>query len=176
MQIPVGIVALIVGALLLLFGYRIKKIAMTIIWFILGYYLVSLFVDKLVSAEIWQVILCCVGGLVLAMFSMTIEKLAIFITVTASFSLAIIDAFGASDPAWILPVIAIAVGVVAGVLATWFIKPMIIVATAVSGARLVASNGLAMIGHGAPQYFILVFCVLAIFGAVFQWRSCKHIE
>jgi hypothetical protein len=110
------------------------------------------------------------------MFSMTIEKRAIFITVTASFSLAIIEAFGSSDPAWILPVIAIAVGVVAGVLAVWFIKPMVIIATAIAGARLVAANGLILIGHGATQYYVLVFLALAIFSAVFQWRSCKKIE
>lgn len=175
MTIPVEIISILIGVFLLLFGYRLKKVAMTIIWFIVGYYLVSLFVDKLVSAEVWQIVLCCVGGLVLSMFSMTIEKLAIFITVTAAFSLAIIEAFGPATD-WVLPVVAVAIGVVAGVLATWFIKPMIIIATAIEGSRLISSNGLALIGHDAVKYYLLVFIALAIFGVVFQWRSCKNIE
>ena len=175
MHIPVGIISIIIGALLLFFGYRIKKIALTIIWFILGYYIVSLFVDKIVADEIWQTILCCVGGLVISMFSMTIEKLAIFIAVAASFTLAVIQAFGPITN-WILPAIAVAIGVVAGVIATWFIKPMFIVASAIAGARLVDANGLALIGGEATNYYLLVFIVLAVFGALFQWRNCKHIE
>ena len=175
MHIPVGIVSILIGVFLLLFGYRLKKVAMTIIWFILGYYIVGLFVNKIVADEIWQIILCCAGGLVVSMFSMTIEKLAIFITVASSFAIFVMDAFGPAEN-WILPAIAIAVGVVAGVIATWFIKPLFIVATAVAGARLIASNGLPLLGSEASKYYLLVFAVLAIFGAVFQWRNCKNIE
>ena len=74
MEIPTGIIGLVIGLFLLFFGYRLKKIAITIIWFLIGFWLVSLFVDKIVADEMWQLILCGIGGLVLGMFGMTIEN------------------------------------------------------------------------------------------------------
>ena len=128
-SIPIELVALGIGVFLCLFGYRLKKIAMTVIWFVIGFFLVSLFVDKIIDDQIWQLILCGVGGLVLSMFGLTIEKFAIFVTVGATFALTILQSFGPPTD-WVLPAISIAIGVTAGAFATWLMKPMLILATA----------------------------------------------
>jgi len=174
-SIPLEIIALIIGCFLLLFGYRIKKVALTIIWFLVGYWLVSLFIDQIIADQLWQFILCCVGGLVLGMFGLTIEKFAIFITVGVTFAMSVMQNFGpAAD--WTLPAIAIAIGVVAGVIGVWLIKPMLILATAIEGARLVAVYGLALLKLPQPEwYWVLLFSVAA-FGVIFQWRNCRNLE
>lgn len=173
--IPTEVIALIIGAFLLLFGYRVKKIAITIIWFIVGYWLVSLFVDKIVADQMWQLILCCVGGLVLGMFGMTIEKFAVFVTVGVAFGMSVIQNFGPVTD-WTLPAIAVAVGVVAGVLGVWLIKPMIILSTAIEGSRLVLINGLALLGVAQPEWYLIAFLAVAAVGIIFQWNTCRRIE
>ena len=173
--IPTEIIALIIGAFLLFFGYRVKRIAITIIWFIVGYWLVSLFVEKIVADQMWQFILCVVGGLVLGMFGMTIEKFAIFATVGVTFCMSVIENFGPATD-WTLWAIAVAVGVVAGVIAVWLIKRMVILATAIEGSRLVIVNALTLLNWAQPSYYIVIFLALAAVGALFQWNNCRHIE
>ena len=173
--IPTEIIALIIGAFLLLFGYRLKKIAITLIWFLVGFWIVSLFVDKIVADQMWQLILCCVGGLILGMFGMTIEKFAVFVTVGVTFCMSVIENFGPATD-WTLWAIAVAVGVVAGVIAVWLIKPMVILATVVEGSRLIIINALALLGWAQPPYYIVIFLALAAVGAIFQWNNCRHIE
>ena len=173
--IPTEIIALIIGAFLLLFGYRLKKIAITLIWFLVGFWVVSLFVDKIVADQMWQLILCCVGGLILGMFGMTIEKFAVFVTVGVTFCMSVIENFGPATD-WTLWAIAVAVGVVAGVIAVWLIKPMVILATVVEGSRLIIVNALALLGWAQPSYYIVIFLALAAVGAIFQWNNCRHIE
>ena len=175
MEIPTEIIALIVGFFLLLFGYRVKKIAITIIWFIIGYWLVSLFVDQIIADQMWQFILCCVGGLVLGMLGMTIERFAIFVTVGATFAMFVIQNFGPVTD-WVLPVIAVAVGVVAGTIAVWLVKPMIILATAIEGARLVTVSGLALLNFPQPEWYMVLLLAVAAFGIVFQWNNCRKIQ
>ena len=174
-SIPTEVAALIIGAFLLLFGYRVKKIAITIIWFIVGYWLVSLFVDKIIADQMWQFILQCVGGLLLGMFGMTIEKFAIFVTVGVTFGMSAIQNFGPVTD-WTLPAIAVAIGVVTGTIGVWLIKPMVILATSVEGARLVIVSALALLGWAQPEYYIVIFLALAAVGAIFQWNNCRRIE
>ena len=173
-NIPTEVVAFLIGIFLLFFGYRLKKIAITIIWFIVGFWLVSLFIDKVTPDPTWQLILCGVGGLVLGMFGMTIERFAIFVTVGVTFAMSVIQNFGPVVD-WTLPAIAVAVGVVTGALGVWLVKPMIIVATAIEGARLAIINGLALLSVPTPEwYFVLFLCVSAV-GIIFQWNSCRKI-
>ena len=175
MQIPAEIIALIVGLILLFFGYRLKKIAITIIWFIIGYWLVSQFADKIIADRMWQFILCCAGGLILGMFGMTIEKLAVFVSVGFAFFLSAMNAFGPATNL-VLPAICAAIGVVAGVIAVWCIKPMVIIATSIQGAQLVLANALLLLGIVQPQWYLIAYVALIIVGGLFQWNNCRNIE
>ena len=175
MEIPTAIIALIVGFFLLFFGYRVKKIAITIIWFIIGFWLVSLFIDKITADQTWQLILECVGGLVLGIFGMTIEKFAVFVTIGVAFGWSMIENFGPITD-WTLPAIAVAVGTVAGVIGVWLIKPMIILATSVQGATLIATNALILLNTSKPEWYPVLFIALAAIGAIFQWNNCRKIE
>ena len=175
MEIPTAIITLIIGFFLLFFGYRVKKIAITIIWFVIGFWLVSLFVNKITDNQIWQLILECVGGLVLGMFGMTIEKFAVFITVGAAFGWSIIENFGPVTD-WTLPAIVVAVGVVAGVIGVWLIKPMIIFATSIQGATLIAASVLVLLNIDKPEWYSVLTIAVAAIGAIFQWNSCRNIE
>lgn len=174
--IPTGIVAIIIGLFLLFFGYRVKKIAITVIWFVVGYWLVSQFANQIVQDQFWQFLLCCTGGLVLGIFGMTIEKFAVFLTVGVTFGMSVMQNFGPATD-WTLPAIAVAVGVVAGVIAVWLIKPMIIIATSVEGSYLVLNYALSMLNVSPESSLRLIaFLAIAAVGIVFQWNNCRNIE
>ena len=72
------------GLAVLLFGYRIKKIAFFIIWFILGYNLMMFLmpvingaVPQIADSQLYQVLLPIGGGLLLALLGFSIEKVGI---------------------------------------------------------------------------------------------------
>ena len=175
MEIPTGIIGLVIGLFLLFFGYRLKKIAITIIWFLIGFWLVSLFVDKIVADQMWQLILCGVGGLVLGMFGMTLEKIAVFASVAFAFFMSSMNTFGPATD-WTLPAICVTIGVVAGVIAVWFIKPMVIIATSVQGAQLVLTNAFLLLNIAQPEWYLALYIITILVGGFFQWNNCKNIE
>lgn len=109
------------------------------------------------------------------MFGMTIEKFAVFVTVGVAFGWSMIENFGPITD-WTLPAIAVAVGVVAGVVGVWLIKPMIILATSVQGATLIATNALILLNTSKPEWYPVLFIALAVVGAIFQWNNCRKIE
>lgn len=175
--IPTEIITIIIGLFLLFFGYRLKKIAITIIWFIVGFWLVQQFIGYIhIESQLWQFIICCLGGLVLGVFGMTIEKFAVFVTVGVTFGMSVMQTFGpAAD--WTLPAIAVAVGVVAGVIAAGLIKPMVIIATSIEGSYLALTYTLSLLNVAKPEglYPVALLAIAAV-GIVFQWNSCRNIE
>lgn len=172
-----AIISIAIGIFLLLFGYRLKRIAITVLWFIIGYWLAKQFVGYIVSEQIWQIILCCISGLLLGMVGIAIERFAVFVTVGITFGMAFLQNFGGSTPDWATIAIAVAIGVVAGVIAVWLMKPMIIFATSFEGSSLVVQQGIILLNVAptAELKLILLFAIAA-FGIVFQWNSCRNLE
>ena len=70
------------GLALMFFGYRIKKVAFFIIWFILEYNLMVFLmptlnnmVPDMATNNLYQILLPIAGGLLLALLGFSIEKL-----------------------------------------------------------------------------------------------------
>ena len=169
-----ALIAIAIGIFLCLFGYRIKKVAFIVIWFVIGYYLANLAVPYVTNDPLWQQILPIGAGLLLGMLGFSIEKFCIFAVATFSVATTIIESFQLNE---ILPIaLAIGAGVVVGCIAVAFIKPVGIVTTALSGAKLIAKYTVAGLSLNHEPYFIIILAACAIIGVIFQFRSCKHIE
>jgi hypothetical protein len=173
------IVAIIIGLILAFAGYRIKRIAMAIIWFVIGYTLVKTYLPNLIEDPFWQTILQIAAGAILSMIGLSIEKLAVSLTAGAVVTMFIIKNFGPVEN-WTLPAIAIACGVVAGVIAVWMMKPAVILFTAIHGANLIAINIMTFLPDDVianiPYLQIVIFAVIATAGTIFQWNNTKNIE
>ena len=72
------------GLLLMFLGYKIKKIAFFIVWFLLGYiatgYLMPIIngaVAEIANNELWQSLLPIAGGLLLGLMGFMIEKVCL---------------------------------------------------------------------------------------------------
>ncbi len=167
-------IAIIAGVFLCLFGYRIKKIAFVLIWFAIGYYLVSQFASQITSDPTWQQILPIASGLVLGILGFSIEKLCIFAVTAFSISTTIIDALRLSEPLHIAA--AIAVGIVCGCIAVAIIKPAGIISTSISGAKFITKYLIATTSIPHEPYFLIILAVCAGVGILFQFKTCRHID
>lgn len=171
----------IVGLLLLFAGFKIKKIAFFILWFLLGFNLVVIFLPLLsnvmpdiVNDPFWQNVFPLVGGLLLAMFGFTIEKVCIGVAVFALTMLITVQYFGTDVQTIIIGAV---IGTVLAGGAVMLVKPAIILATALVGSYtmttliLFFATGL----DPAVYYFPLLFGGAAL-GSVVQFITTKGEE
>lgn len=175
------LILIAIGLAVLFFGYRIKKVAFFIIWFLLGYNLMTLLmptlnnlVPDIAGNNIYQFLLPIAGGVLLAMLGFTIEKLCVggicfvlTMVITAQY-------FGTEMST-------LAIGAVVGILlaglAVALMKPAIIVATALAGAYALTLTIFAFFNQISFEtyYWPILIGIMAI-GALFQYATTKHVS
>lgn len=169
------------GLAVLLFGYRIKKIAFFIIWFILGYNLMAFLmptinnlVPQVADSSLYQTLLPIAGGLLLALLGFSIEKLCVGGICFALVMVITVRYFGTD-----IQVLAIGgiIGIIAAGAAIMLMKPAIIVATAAAGAYAltVATLNLATNLDFGAYYWPMVLGITAL-GSIFQFATTKRIS
>ncbi|MBQ3296122.1 hypothetical protein IJG95_00125 [Candidatus Saccharibacteria bacterium] len=168
-----------VGLLLMFLGYKIKKIAFFIVWFLLGYiatgYLMPIIngaVAEIANNELWQSLLPIAGGLLLGLMGFMIEKVCLggicfglVIMMTAQY-------FGTEIQTMAIGAI---IGTLAGGLAVMMMKPATIIATAVAGGYALTLSILAL----APELdkeslFWPMIAGFSVLGAGAQFLICRH--
>ena len=165
----------------LFFGYRIKKIAFFIIWFLIGingmHYLMPIIsenVSVVAESELYQALLPIAGGLLLGLLGFSIEKVCVSLSAFALVMLITVQYFGTEVPTLIIGGV---IGVAAGSLAAILIKPAIIVASSLAGGY-----GLTLVIFSFfPQidfdvFYWPVLAGISAIGALFQFSSTKKIK
>ena len=181
---PEVIVLLVASLLILFLGFKIKKIGFFILFFILGYNLVSNFLPMIYEGfpilkeqQIWQYLLPTAGGLLLGLLSFSIEKFCVSMLVfffTLTFT---IDNFGTATQTI---VIGAAIGAVLGGLSSLIIKPAIIIATAIGGSYGVTISIIYFIrmingdSIDVNLFFYPMLGGIAAIGAIVQFLTTKH--
>lgn len=171
------IISILIGAALCFFGYRLKKVAFAVIWFMVGYFAVKTYFPHIIEDQFWQTVLQIGVGALLSLIGLTIEKLAVAGTAAVVVASFVLSHFGPATD-WVLPAIAITAGVVAGAVAVSLMKPAVIIFTAIFGADLLASVVISFIPDAGsmPYLSLIIFAVLAVVGISFQFNNTKHIE
>ncbi len=169
-----------IGIAVLFFGYRIKKIAFFIIWFLLGFNLMRLLmptinqaVPQIANDALYQNLLPIGGGIILAMMGFSIEKLCVAGIVFILVILITIQYFG-SD----LPTIAIGavIGAIVAAFAVAMIKPAIIIATSLAGSYALTLTIFAFFTTLNFELLYWPFLIaIAAIGAVFQFSNTKKL-
>ncbi|MBQ3352885.1 hypothetical protein IJG89_00860 [Candidatus Saccharibacteria bacterium] len=169
------------GLAVMLFGYRIKKLAFFIIWFLIGYNLMMILmplingaVPAIATSELYQILLPIAGGLLLALLGFSIEKVCIAGICFFLVMLITIQYFGTNIPTLAIGAI---IGVVAGAAATAMLKPAIIIATSLAGgyALTVALLNIFPVLNEGLLYFPLIGA-FTLLGAIFQFATTKHVS
>lgn len=169
------------GLAVLLFGYRIKKVAFFIIWFILGFNLLQILmptlnnlVPQIADNALWQNLLPIGGGLLLALLGFSIEKICLAGICFALVMLGAVQYFGTE-----IQTIAIGgiVGVIAASAAVMLMKPAIIIATSIAGAYALT---LAILGIFSQldfnTFYWPLLIGLGVIGSLFQFATTKRVS
>lgn len=173
------VIMLIAGVAVLLFGYRIKKVAFFIIWFIIGLTLMNYLmpwlettVPDVLSNELWHNLIPIAGGLLMALLGFTIEKICLGGIVFALTMLITTQYFGTEMNTLAIGAV---VGVIAAGAAVMLMKPAIILATAFAGAYVTTLGIFYWIsGIDAGTYYFPILIGTAAIGSLFQFFTTKH--
>ena len=169
-----------VGLAVLLFGYRLKKVAFFVAWFILGYlgmsYLmpeINKFAPEIATNDLYQNLLPIAGGLLLALMGFSIEKLCVGGICFALVMLLAVQYFGTDMQTL---AIAAVVGVIVAGAAVMLMKPATIIATSAVGAYAITLALMKLIPdiNFDTYYWPMILGITAI-GAVFQFLTTKRV-
>lgn len=173
------VIMIAVGIAVLLFGYKIKKVAFFIIWFIIGlnltHYLtpwLEATVPDVMANELWRNLIPIAGGLLMALLGFSIEKVCLGGIVFALTMVITAQYFGTEMNTLIIGAV---VGVVLAGAAVMLMKPAIIIATAIAGAYVVTLGILYWVTgiDREAMYFPILIGVAAV-GSLFQFVTTKR--
>lgn len=175
---------LIIGAIgiaLILFGYRIKKVAFFLIWFILGFYLTNLalpnitqFIPDNFDVTMVQSLLPIGGGLLLALLGFSIEKLCVSGICFALVMLITVQYFGTEIQTMVIGGI---VAVLVAGFAVMAMKPATIIATAAAGAYTVTVALLVLVPTiDKTTWYLPCIAGLTVLGSIIQFVTTKRLK
>lgn len=170
-----------VGLAVLLFGYRLKKIAFFIIWFLLGFIGVTYLMPEIVkispeiaNSDLYQTLIPIGGGLLLALLGFSIEKLCVGGICFVLVMLVSTQYFGAEMQTLAMSAV---VGVVAAGAAVMLMKPATIIATAAAGAYAITLALLALIPNlNFGEFYWPLIIGIAAAGSIFQFLTTKRVS
>ena len=162
-------------------GYRIKKTGFFLVWFLIGFRLVtwlmpwlSQMVPAISGSEFWGILLPLAGGLLLGLLGFSIEKICLGGICFALVMMITAQSFG-TEPQTL--VIGAVVGVIAAGAGVMLIKPATIIATALAGAYIFTLSTLEMFtGISAQTFYYPILLGATAVGAVTQFLTTKHID
>ena len=178
---PELVIMLLLGVLILILGYRIKKVAFFIAWFILGYLGENYFMPEIVkvlpevaTTQLYQALIPIGGGLLAALLGFSVEKVCVSGICFALVMFIAIQYFGSE-----VQTLAIA-GVVAVLIAgaaTMLMKPATIIATSGVGAYAITIALVFLISSfdRNTYYWPMIFGLTAV-GSVFQFLTTKQMS
>ena len=167
------------GLALMLIGYKIKKIAFLILWFLLGYiasgYLLPIInsaLPEVAESNVWQGLIPILGGLLLGLMGFMIEKICLGGAVFGLTLLMTAQYFGTEIQTMVIGGI---IGAVLGGVAVMMMKPATIIATSVAGGYALTLAILALVPDmNGETWFWPMIVGFGALGSLVQFISCKH--
>ncbi|MBR2840161.1 DUF4203 domain-containing protein [Candidatus Saccharibacteria bacterium] len=181
LEVPQLVLVLGLGVLVLLFGYRIKKVAFFIAWFLLGYIGMNYLMPQITEwwpvvaeTQLYQILVPIGGGLLLALLGFSIEKLCVSGICFALTMLVGIQYFGTEMQTI---TIAAVVGVLIAGAAVMLMKPATIIATSGVGAYAVTVALLMLIaGISQNEFYWPMLIGFTAMGSIFQFLTTKRVS
>lgn len=169
----------VIGVLLVIVGFRIKKVAFFVIWFVLGVLLLRYFMPTIENAlpavrenTMWQWVIPLGGGLLVSLLGFTVEKLCLGGLCFALVLMATAQYFGTEIQTMAIGAV---VGVIAAGASTMLMKPATIVATAAGGAYIMTVALLQLYPqiNAEAFYWPMVGGITAV-GSLIQFVTTRH--
>ena len=179
------ITALVIALLYVFFGYKLLRVYISLLGFLIGFALGIVICAVFdLSNTTAVIVIICVCAVALAALGFWLYKAGLFVMIVLSLFPVILSVV--SDFATIKPVFmwigSILFALVLAILAIFFVRPVVIIVTAVSGglsiANLIINSLLPEIAQvntvdGARIFMLIIGAVIAVLGIYFQFVTTK---
>lgn len=179
------ITALVIALLYVFFGYKLLRVYISLLGFLIGFALgivICAVFDLSNTTAI--IVIICVCAVALAALGFWLYKAGLFVMILVSLFpiiLSIVSEFTTIQPVfmWIGSIL---FALVLAILAMFFVRPVVIIVTAVSGglsiANLIINSLLPEIAQvntvdGARIFMLIIGAVIAVLGIYFQFVTTK---
>lgn len=164
-----AIITLIIGLAICLYGFKLKKIAVVLIWFSFGYYIANYIITSfnIVLTEEYAFAVPIIAGSILGLIGLSLVKKGLYIA-AGFLGYLFITNLNMFDTTMCI-ILGIVLGVIVIFLASKFLKPVIIFSTAIGGASLAIKACKILIIGPTAKIFTIAFIILAIIGVVIQF-------
>jgi hypothetical protein len=179
------ITALVIALLYVFFGYKLLRVYISLLGFLIGFALgivICAVFDLSNSTAV--IVIICVCAVALVAFGFWLYKAGLFVMILLSLFpiiLSVVSEFTTVEPVfmWIGSIL---FALVLAILAMFFVRPVVIIVTAFSGglsiASLVVNNLLPEIAQvnttdGARIFMLIIGAVIAVLGIYFQFVTTK---
>lgn len=179
------ITALVIALLYVFFGYKLLRVYISLLGFLIGFALgivICAVFDLSNTTAI--IVIICVCAVALAALGFWLYKAGLFVMILVSLFpiiLSIVSEFTTIQPVfmWIGSIL---FALVLAILAMFFVRPVVIISTAISGgisiANLIVNNILPEIANvnttdGARIFMLIIGLVIAALGIYFQFMTTK---
>ena len=175
----INIIAIVIGIIACLFGYKAVRIWLTIVGLFLGAAL-GFYLGGLVGGEIWPIVGAVIVGIAVSLLSYFLYRIGAILIgalLGAVFTSVVLSALGITALPWMILVGAVVVAIIAGV----FLKQFIIIGSSFQGAYMIVAGayalitGMTYVGFDTamkavelPLYLYAVIVVLGILAVIIQ--------
>ena len=179
------ITALVIALLYVFFGYKLLRVYISLLGFLIGFALGIVICAVFdLSNTTAVIVIICVCAVALAALGFWLYKAGLFVMILLSLFpiiLSVVSEFTTVEPVfmWIGSIL---FALVLAILAMFFVRPVVIIVTAFSGglsiANLVVNNLLPEIAQvnttdGARIFMLIIGGVIAVLGIYFQFVTTK---
>ncbi len=179
------ITALVIALLYVFFGYKLLRVYISLLGFLIGFALGIVICAVFdLSNTTAVIVIICVCAVALAALGFWLYKAGLFVMILLSLFpiiLSVVSEFTTVEPVfmWIGSIL---FALVLAILAIFFVRPVVIIVTAFSGglsiASLVVNNLLPEIAQvnttdGARIFMLIIGGVIAVLGIYFQFVTTK---
>ncbi len=161
--------AVLIGLALCTSGFKIQKLIIILTWFILGYALAGYVVSYFDLSSQINTIIQIVAGIILGSLGFKLEKLALLIAVAYLAYGSLNININNLDPNMLL-VVRLVISVLLGLLATFFIKPIMIIVTSLAGTAIIKGYLPTLVSIPTNALSIVLIIVL-VCGVIIQFKT-----
>ncbi len=166
-----ALIILGISLLLCFFGFKVQKLVVTLAWFALGYTLAGAVAGLFLRGNV-LLITQIVVGIILGSMGFKLEKLALAIAV-AYLTYISVGPYIKGFEEGVTLIIHVGVSLGAGILSTFFIKPILIGITSIAGATLIQRYLPVVIPSLTSQIVLIISIVIAVLGLLTQFKTNK---
>ena len=175
----INIIAIVIGIIACLFGYKVVRIWLAVVGLFLGAAL-GYYLGGLIGEQVWPIVGAIVVALAVSLLSYFLYRIGAILIgalLGALFTSVILSALGVAVLPWMILVGAVVVAIIAGV----FLKQFIIIGSSFQGAYMIVAGayalitGISYVGFDTamkavelPWYIYAIVVLLGIVAVVIQ--------